>query len=179
MGDQPEHRSIVVTGVLLSGRSTFVNSLSELPHTPPEPGQVFVAMDFGRIDVEDGVFYIFGAPDGRRFDMMYEIMSPRLLGWIVLIDSSRPETFHETNSIITTLMEYPLHIIVAATFQDQPDAWDVEALQIMLHIPLDIPVIPCVTTNRESVKNVLLAFCAKLLENVTNEGDTSGVDPLR
>jgi uncharacterized protein len=169
MGDQPDlsnHRSIVVTGLRSSGRTTFVYALSEIPYLLPQPGAMTVAMDFGKINVEDGCFYVFGAPDGRRFDFMYEIMSPRLLGWIVLIDSTRSDTFREAHTIITLLdRAFPLPVVVATNFQDKPDAWDSEAIQIILNIAPHIPVVPCIATDRASVANVLLALCDKVLES--------------
>ena len=59
----------------------------------------------------------------------------------------------------------PLPIVIAANFQDLPDAWDVEALRIALGIANDVPIIPCVATDRESVKAVLLALLNEVLKD--------------
>ena len=66
-----------------------------------------VAMDFGRITVdEDLVLYLFGTPGQKRFDFMWEILSEGMLGFIVMVDSTRPETFREARSILETFRAY-------------------------------------------------------------------------
>jgi len=85
-------------------------------------------MDFGRITVdEDLVLYLFGTPGQKRFDFMWEILSEGMLGFIVMEDSTRPETFREARSILETFRAYaPTPYVVAANKQDLDDAWEVE-----------------------------------------------------
>ena len=64
-------------------------------------------MDFGRITGdEDLVLYLFGTPGQKRFDFMWEILSEGMLGFIVMVDSTRPETFREARSILETFRAY-------------------------------------------------------------------------
>ena len=79
-----------------------------------------MAMDFGRITVDENlVLYLFGTPGQKRFDFMWEILSEGMLGFIVMIDSTRPETFREARSILETFRAYaPTPYIVAANKQD-------------------------------------------------------------
>jgi len=59
-----------------------------------------VAMDFGRITIDqDLVLYLFGTPGQRRFDFMWEILSEGMLGFVVMVDSCKPETFREARMI--------------------------------------------------------------------------------
>ncbi len=87
-----------------------------------------VAMDFGRITVDDDlVLYLFGTPGQKRFDFMWEILSEGMLGFVVMVDSTRPETFREARSILETFRAYaPTPYVVAANKQDQEDAWEHE-----------------------------------------------------
>jgi signal recognition particle receptor subunit beta len=123
-------------------------------------------MDFGRITVDDDlVLYLFGTPGQRRFDFMWEILSEGMLGFVVLLDSVRPETFREARSILDTFRSYaPVPYVVAANKQDFDDAWEPDDLRIALRIPVDIKVLPCVATDRESVKTVLLELLYSILE---------------
>ncbi len=97
---------IVVTGPFNSGKTEFIQTVSEIDVVSTErrisseaervKETTTVAMDFGRITVdEDLVLYLFGTPGQKRFDFMWEILSEGMLGFIVMVDSTRPETFRE------------------------------------------------------------------------------------
>ena len=91
-------------------------------------------MDFGRITVdEDLVLYLFGTPGQKRFDFMWEILSEGMLGFVVLVDSVRPETFREARRILDIFRNYATTpYVVAANKQDMEDAWSPEDLRIAL-----------------------------------------------
>jgi signal recognition particle receptor subunit beta len=102
---------MVVTGPFNAGKTEFIRSVSEIDVVSTErkisaPAEkvketTTVAMDFGRITVdEDLVLYLFGTPGQKRFDFMWEILSEGMLGFVVMIDSTRPETFREARSIM-------------------------------------------------------------------------------
>jgi len=58
---------------------------------------------------------------------MWEILKDGFVGWIVMLDSKHPGTFRESKSILETFRAYaPTPYVVAANFQDSPDAWSVE-----------------------------------------------------
>jgi small GTP-binding protein len=167
---------IVVTGPFSAGKTEFIQSISEIDVVATEKkisraeerikDQTTVAMDFGRITVdEDLVLYMFGTPGQRRFDFMWEILAEGMLGFVVLLDSVRPETFREARSILDTFSSYaPVPYVVAANKQDLEDAWEPEDLRIALRIPQEIKVVPCVATNQGSVKQVLLELLYSILE---------------
>ena len=103
---------MVVTGPFSAGKTEFIQSVSEIDVVATErkisnaaersvKEATTVAMDFGRITVdEDLVLYLFGTPGQKRFDFMWEILSEGMLGFIVMVDSTRPETFREARSIL-------------------------------------------------------------------------------
>jgi signal recognition particle receptor subunit beta len=128
-------------------------------------GTTTVAMDFGRITVgDDLVLYLFGTPGQRRFDFMWEILSEGMLGFIVMIDSNRPETFKEGRRILETFRAYaPTPYIVAANKQDIKDAWSLEDMRIALRLAPDVKLLPCVATDINMVKNVFLNLLYSVL----------------
>lgn len=173
---------MVVTGPFSSGKTEFIRSISEIDVVSTERGissenereqkdNTTVAMDFGRITVDDDlVLYLFGTPGQRRFDFMWEILAEGMLGFIVMVDSAKPETFREAKSILETFRAYaPTPYVVAANKQDHPDAWEPEDLRIALRIEPDVKLLPCIAKERDSVKNVLL----ELLYTILEEMDTS------
>jgi len=83
---------MVITGPFSSGKTEFIKSISEIEVVSTErdiskntqeaesKGQTTVAMDFGRITVDDELtLYLFGTPGQRRFDFMWEILAEGML----------------------------------------------------------------------------------------------------
>jgi uncharacterized protein len=169
---------MVVTGPFSAGKTEFISAVSEIDVVSTErrisssaekmKETTTVAMDFGRITVDDDlVLYLFGTPGQRRFDFMWEILSEGMLGFIVLVDSTKPETFREAKRILETFESYAsTPFVVAANKQDHNDAWEPEDLRIILKLNPAVKVLPCVALNRESVKNVLLELLYSILEQL-------------
>jgi small GTP-binding protein len=169
---------IVVTGPFNSGKTELIRSISEIDVVSTErrissemekvKETTTVAMDFGRITVdEDLILFLFGTPGQRRFDFMWEILSEGMLGFIVLVDSTRPETFREARSILETFRAYaPTPYVVAANKQDKAEAWDLNDMRVALRLDPRIKLLPCVATRKESVKNVLLELLYGILAEI-------------
>jgi small GTP-binding protein len=166
---------MVVTGPFNAGKTEFIRSVSEIDVVSTErritsasekvKETTTVAMDFGRITVDDDlVLYLFGTPGQRRFDFMWEILSEGMLGFIVMVDSSRPETFREARSILETFRAYaPTPYVVAANKQDRDDAWELDDMRIALRLASKVKLLPCVATDKESVKSILLELLYSIL----------------
>lgn len=169
---------MVVTGPFNAGKTAFIQSVSEIDVVSTErkisteaeriKETTTVAMDFGRITVDDDlVLYLFGTPGQKRFDFMWEILSEGMLGFIVMVDSSRPETFREAKGILQTFRAYaPTPYVVAANKQDKEDAWAVEDLRIALKLDSKVKMLPCVSGDKETVKKVLLELLYSILEEM-------------
>src|ERR1035437_8606646 len=167
--------TIVVTVPFNAGKTEFIRSVSEIDvvsterKISSEPEKVkettTVAMDFGRITVDqDLVLYLFGTPGQKRFDFMWEILSEGMLGFVVLVDSARPETFREARSILETFRAYaPTPYVVAANKQDHRDAWDIDDMRVALRLDPKVKLLTCVATNKEKVKSVLLELLYGIL----------------
>jgi small GTP-binding protein len=166
---------MVVTGPFNAGKTEFIRSVSEIDVVSTErkissstekvKDQTTVAMDFGRITVdEDLVLYLFGTPGQRRFDFMWEILSEGMLGFIVMVDSTRPETFREARNILETFHAYaPTPYVVAANKRDVDDSWDLSDMRIALRLDNRVKLLPCVATEKEAVKKVLLELLYSIL----------------
>jgi small GTP-binding protein len=106
---------VVVTGPVGAGKTTFINTISEVKTVSTEagisqgadeallggPGLVgkdttTVGIDFGQLSLSGGLeLYLFGTPGQERFSFMWDIVSQGMLGVILLVDCARPET-HDT-----------------------------------------------------------------------------------
>lgn len=167
---------MVITGPFAAGKTAFIQSVSEIEVVSTErkitdgsrvvKEETTVAMDFGRITVDDDlVLYLFGTPGQKRFDFMWEILSEGMLGFVVIVDSTRPDTFREAREILNTFRQYAdTPFVVAANKQDLEDAWSPEDLRFALRLDGEAKVLPCVATDKESVKKVLLELLYTILE---------------
>jgi small GTP-binding protein len=172
---------MVVTGPFNAGKTIFIQTVSEIDVVDTEQNitsdsekvkaQTTVAMDFGRITVDDELMlYLFGTPGQKRFDFMWEILSEGMLGFIVMIDSTSPETFREARRILETFRSYaPTPYIVAANKQDMEDAWEIDDLRIALRLDEKTQLVPCVAINKESVKKILVALLDDIVEVLNKE----------
>lgn len=173
---------MVITGPFSSGKTEFISSISEIDVVRTErqitsdnertvKDATTVAMDFGRISIDDDlVLYLFGTPGQRRFDFMWEILADGMLGFVVMVDSTKPETFREAKSILETFKAYaPTPYVVAANKQDLPDAWSTDDLRVALRIDPAVKLLPCTASNKESVKDVLLELLYAILEDMEKQ----------
>ena len=166
---------MVVTGPFNAGKTEFIQSVSEIDVVSTErkikseiernKETTTVAMDFGRISIDNEmVLYLFGTPGQKRFDFMWEILSEGMLGFVVIVDSTRPETFREARKILETFRAYaPTPYVVAANKQDCEDAWEVDDMRIALRLNPEIKLLDCVATRKEPVKTVLLELLYSIL----------------
>jgi small GTP-binding protein len=173
---------MVVTGPFNAGKTEFIRSVSEIDVVSTEKPisteqervkeTTTVAMDFGRITVDDDlVLYLFGTPGQKRFDFMWEILSEGMLGFIVMIDSTRPETFREARTILETFRAYaPTPYVVAANKQDKEDAWELEDMRIALRLDSKVKLLSCVAMDKETVKSVLLELLYSILAEMESNG---------
>jgi small GTP-binding protein len=167
---------IVVTGPFNSGKTEFIRSVSEIDVVATErkitseseravKETTTVAMDFGRITVDDDlVLYLFGTPGQKRFEFMWEILSEGMLGFIVIVDSTRPETFREARSILETFRAYaPTPYVVAANKQDMENAWELDDMRVALRLDPKVKLLPSIATRKDDVKKVLLELLYSIL----------------
>jgi hypothetical protein len=101
---------------------------------------------------------------------MWEILSEGMLGFVVMVDSTRPETFREARSILETFRAYaPTPYVVAANKQDKEDAWDQEDMRIALRLDPNVKLLSCVATDKSNVKTVLLELLYSILAEMDSD----------
>jgi hypothetical protein len=171
---------MVITGPYASGKTEFIRSISEIEVVSTDAKvtegtseaevkrETTVAMDFGRITIDDDlVLYLFGTPGQRRFDFMWEILAEGMLGFVVMVDSTKPETFREAKAILETFRAYaPTPYVVAANKQDLDEAWPADDLRIALRIDDNVKLLPCIAKDKDKVKAVLLELLYSILEEM-------------
>ncbi len=108
MPADPIPLKIVVAGGFGAGKTTLVRTLSEIPpllteetlttasagvddvSAVPDKRTTTVAMDFGRISVDESlILYLFGTPGQDRFWFMWDEIARGCVGAVVLVDLRR------------------------------------------------------------------------------------------
>jgi small GTP-binding protein len=159
---------IVVAGPVGAGKTTFINTISEIEtvatEAPISDGSgtatkttTTVGIDFGRITLAGGLeLYLFGTPGQERFTFMWDIVSTGMLGVIILLDCERPETY----ATARTQLEYfrargDVPAIVAA---NKVDDFEVERERIIAALDLSESdfVVPTNALDRQAVKQTLI-----------------------
>jgi signal recognition particle receptor subunit beta len=162
---------IVITGSYSAGKTRFIRTISDIETVSTDYAvtldeeralkrETTVALDFGTIAINEKLnLYLFGTPGQERFDFMWEHLSLGCLGYVVMVDSTRPGHFAETQRLMARFAELTdAPFVVAANKQDDPTALPVAYVRRRLGLPLDVPVLACTATDRPSVKLVLLGL---------------------
>ena len=157
---------IVVTGPFNSGKTEFIKTISDIPVVSTEKkittedrgikSETTVAMDYGRVLLDGDTLYLYGTPGQTRFDFMWEILSSEMNAFIVLVDSTDPPSFPDAAELIELFSGFHTvpYIVVA-------NKTDLEAAANLSEVrrgtkATNVTVMPCVATQKSSVRQVLL-----------------------
>ena len=167
---------LVVTGPFAAGKTTFIRTISEITvvstEQPVSDGggkpETTVAMDFGRITLDrELVLYLFGTPGQDRFDFMWEVLGQGMLGYVLLVDSSRPDSLSSASAILSAFRSMSsTPFVVALNRSAAVDHGEDAQVRKALALPAEVPVLPCDATDRDSVKSVLLSLLYAVIDQL-------------
>jgi uncharacterized protein len=165
---------IVITGPFNAGKTQFIKTASEIKVASTErrlstaderkiKKQTTVAMDYGRVTIDDDTLQLFGTPGQDRFDFMWEILAQEMNGFIVLVDSTDKSSFPEAKALIKLFSKFEkVPYLIAANKQDKPHALAPNEIHKMLNLQAKISVLPVVATDRRSARNVLTEMAGEI-----------------
>ncbi|MFG2649287.1 ATP/GTP-binding protein [Streptomyces sp. NPDC048436] len=175
----PIATKIVVAGGFGVGKTTLVTAVSEI--TPlqtealmtqasedtddltstPDKTTTTVAMDFGRITLDDDlVLYLFGTPGQQRFWFMWDDLVRGAIGAVVLADTRRlPDCFPALDYFESCGLPY----VVAVNHFDGTEEFEPADVREALTIPAHIPVLIMDARQRISVIESLLSLVGHAL----------------
>jgi signal recognition particle receptor subunit beta len=157
---------IIIAGPFGSGKSQFVRTVSEIDVVATErritneeqriKSDTTVAMDYGRSSLDGRILHIFGTPGQARFEFMWEILADEMDGFVILIESTRPEMMNQAQQLIDLFTRIsPAPFVVAVNKQDLVGAVRPDHVRDALKLSTHIPVLPCIATDRDSAFHVL------------------------
>ena len=183
---------VVVTGPFSAGKTTLIKTISEVAivgterditdETKSVKARTTVAMDFGRITfAEDLTLFIFGTPGQRRFEVMWEILSEGMLGFILLVHAGDERSIEEASHILDTFREYAdvPYVIGVSHIDEVDEEQDVVLAKVreVLETPEYVGVIPCDPRKREDVKALVLEILLGVMQRLELADSEAGAEP--
>jgi small GTP-binding protein len=157
---------VLVTGPFNAGKTEFTRTISDIPivtterrisdHFQSVKDETTVAMDYGQFKLDGDLFHLYGTPGQPRFEFMWDILSREMDAFIVLVDSQDRERLMEAKRLIRLFRRKGrAPYLVAANKQDVHDALSVDAIGRALSLDEKTSLVPCVATDKTSVRSVL------------------------
>jgi uncharacterized protein len=163
---------IVIAGGFASGKTTFVEAISEItPLTTEAPmtslslgvddtGEVrtkthtTVALDFGRITFNTSMLYLFGTPGQDRFWFMWDELVKGAVGAVVLVDTRRLD---DAFPALDFFEKHKVPYVIGLNMFDGKLAHTIEAVRDAAGVADSTPIVAIDARNRADVKTSLIA----------------------
>jgi signal recognition particle receptor subunit beta len=178
----PTPVKIVIAGGFGTGKTTMVNSVSEIPplHTEElltEAGvgvddvvgleakeTTTVALDFGRITINpEVVLYLFGTPGQNRFWFMWDELAYGAIGAVILVDTRRLDSSFPS---IDFFERRGIPFIIAVNCFEGAHSYEVDEVRRALDVDAAIPLVLCDARDRESAKTVLVSLIQHTMDRL-------------
>lgn len=180
---------IVVTGPFSAGKTTLIQTISEIAIVGTErevtdgtssiKENTTVAMDFGRITFPNGAcLFLFGTPGQRRFEVMWEVLSDGMIGFIILVNAADERSLGEASHIFQTFKKYAdVPYVVGITHVDEADGTEAEieaAVRDTLELHDDVKTIFCDVRERDDVKTLIIETLMGVMARLDSAEATDG-----
>ncbi len=166
-----ESIKVIVTGDFSSGKTQFIKTLTGNPVTTErkvtekseyvKKSKTTVALDYGKIILENKIVHLFGTPGQKRFDFMWEVLDKDKSAFILLVDSTDKESIENSKFFLKIFQKDNVPFIIGCNKQDLPSALSVNEIRSILDIDADY--IPLVAKDREKSMFLLRSLIKKLL----------------
>ncbi|MDH5601031.1 MAG: ATP/GTP-binding protein [Gammaproteobacteria bacterium] len=108
---------IIFTGPVGSGKSTAINSISDMAvisteqiatdHVKNRKETTTVALDYGMIKLGEGEnIHLYGTPGQERFNFMWEILVNNAIGIVILVDNANKDPLSDLSFFLKAFEKF-------------------------------------------------------------------------
>ena len=141
---------ILVTGPYNAGKTTVVHGLS-VRAVSVERESTTIALDFGHLEYKGFSADLFGTIGQQRFDPVLEMLGGESVGVILVVDSTKPESFPRALEMLRKARVYGLPLVVFANKQDLAEALPIEEIRRRMRLPENIPIVGTIATKKKGI----------------------------
>ena len=154
---------VVVLGPHGAGKTTFVHAVSDKAMSVERMGTT-VAMDRGTATLEGVRCEVFGTPGQERFDPLLPTLAAQAVAAILLVDATRPDTFPRAREMLQKIWRRGLVVTIALNKSDLKGALKPTEARGVLAAPVDVELVPCISTEPASARKVLSRLVDQVLD---------------
>ncbi len=152
---------ICVIGPVRSGKTSFIRYISK-SFVPVERLGTTVGIEYGIIDYKGYRAEVFGIPSHERFLPLIEKFLESAVGFILVIDSTKPEDFKFAKEMINKFGKVPY--VIVANKQDLPNALRKKEIENMMGLDENVAIIEAVVKEGKGIFESFEILSEKILD---------------
>jgi len=176
MTTETEHKKIIFTGPVGAGKTTAIQSMSDIPIVSTNEGasdmtknrksHTTVAMDYGQIKIGNKEkIHLYGTPGQERFSFMWDILTKGALGLVLLLDNSRDNPQQDLKFYTHSFKEFIQsgELVIGITRIDDETVPSIEEYRTWLdELSIRAPVFSVDARERQDVSSLVQALLYSL-----------------